>query len=69
MTKEQTAMLEQVQEASMAVHAQKDRANDDVESVKSAFENLHQAMASDADQTDKDNEILETLVNLFVNVQ
>lgn len=69
MTKEQTKILKQVREASMAVHAQKDRANDDVESVKSAFENLHRIMVSDADQTDKDNEILETLVNLFVNVQ
>lgn len=69
MTEKQIKILKQVREASMAVHSQKDRANDDVESVKSAFENLHQTMASDADQTDKDNEILETLVNLFVNVQ
>lgn len=69
MTEKQIKILKQVREASMAVHAQKDRANDDVESVKSAFENLHRIMVSDTDQTDKDNEILETLVNLFVNVQ
>lgn len=69
MTEKQIKILKQVREASMAVHAQKDRANDDVESVKSAFENLHRIMVSDTDQADKDNATLETLVNLFVNVQ
>lgn len=69
MTKEQLKMLEQVRQTSMATHADESRAEDDVRSVESAFISLRQIMTSNASQTDKDNDVIQVLVDLFVNVQ
>ena len=69
MTKEQLKMLEQVRQTSMATHADESRAEDDVRSVESAFISLRQIMTSNASQTDKDNDVIQGLVDLFVNVQ
>lgn len=69
MTKEQLKMLEQVRQTSMATHADESRAEDDVRSVESAFISLRQIMTSNASQTDKDNDVIQVLVDLFANVQ
>ena len=69
MTKEQLKMLEQVRQTSMATHADESRAEDDVRSVESAFISMRQIMTSNASQTDKDNDVIQVLVDLFVNVQ
>lgn len=70
MTKEQLKMLEQVRQTSMATHADESRAEDDVRSVESAFISLrHQIMTSNASQTDKDNDVMQVLTDLFTNVQ
>ena len=69
MTKEQMKMLEQVRQTSMATHADESRAEDDTRSVESAFISLRQIMTSNASQTDKDNDVIQVLVDLFVNVQ
>ncbi len=69
MTKEQLKMLEQVRQTSMATHADESRAEDDVRSVESAFISLRQIMTSNASQTDKDNDVIQVLADLFANVQ
>lgn len=69
MTKEQLKMLEQVRQTSMATHADESRAEDDVRSVESAFISLRQIMTSNASQTDKDNDMIQVLADLFANVQ
>lgn len=69
MTKEQLKMLEQVRQTSMATHADESRAEDDVRSVESAFISLRQIMTSNASQTDKDNDVMQVLTDLFTNVQ
>lgn len=69
MTKEQLKMLEQVRQTSMATHADESRAEDDVCSVESAFISLRQIMTSNASQTDKDNDVIQVLADLFANVQ
>lgn len=69
MTKEQLKMLEQVRQTSMATHVDESRAEDDVRSVESAFISLRQIMTSSTSQTDKDNDTMQVLVNLFANVQ
>jgi hypothetical protein len=69
MTKEQLKMLEQVRQTSMATHADESRAEDDVRSVESAFISLRQIMTSNASQTDKDNDVMQVLADLFANVQ
>ena len=69
MTKEQLKMLEQVRQTSMATHADESRVEDDVRSVESAFISLRQIMTSNANQTDKDNDVMQILADLFANVQ
>lgn len=69
MTKEQLKMLEQVRQTSMTTHADESRAEDDVRSVESAFISLRQIMTSNASQTDKDNDVMQVLADLFANVQ
>lgn len=69
MTKEQLKMLEQVRQTSMATHADESRVEDDVRSVESAFISLRQIMTSSANQTDKDNDVMQVLADLFANVQ
>lgn len=69
MTKEQLKMLEQVRQTSMATHADESRVEDDVRSVESAFISLRQIMTSNTNQTDKDNDVMQVLADLFANVQ